>query len=166
VPCNPATDTQESFIAPNGQTVKVLVKGPQEDAPVYSRRMRNGETVDDYFRNVLHEAIDNHAHKLVLPKGTYFFNGPTMCMLSDPNCNNPTACNLNLYWNCAPHWTISGINYSAIQDLEIDLSGSTLAFAAPSIGIQIYNAQRIRLKNFTIDWPCLPIRIWDGISES
>ncbi len=154
---NPPADKQQSFIAPNGQTVKVLVKGPQEDSPAYSRPIGDGESVDDYFWNVLQEAVNNHAHKLVIPTGTYVFNGPSMCMLDDSNCHKPTACNINLYWNCAPHWTISGVNYSAISDLEIDLSGSTLNFSAPSIGIDVYNAQRIRLKNFTIDWPLLPI---------
>jgi hypothetical protein len=157
VPYNPPADRQESFIAPNGRTVKVLVKGPQEDSPTYSRPIRDGESVDDYFRNVLQEAVNNHAHKLVIPRGTYIFNGPTMCMLSDANCHKPGACNIDQYWNCSPHWTISGVNYSPISDLEIDLSGSALNFSAPAIGIDIYNAQRIRLKNFTIDWPLLPI---------
>jgi hypothetical protein len=75
----------------------------------------------------------------------------------------PTSCNTNQYWNCQPHWTIGQYPQgqvtvpNGVSDLDIDLSGSELDFSAPVIGIWILEAQRLRLKNFTIDWPALPI---------
>jgi hypothetical protein len=75
----------------------------------------------------------------------------------------PTSCNVNQYWNCAPHWTIGQYPQgqvtipNSITDLDIDLSGSELDFKAPVVGIWILEAQRLRLRNFTIDWPSLPV---------
>src|ERR1700722_15295305 len=52
---NSATDSMDTFQAPNGKTVKVLVKGPQGSG-TYSRAIRKGETADEYFPAVVAEA--------------------------------------------------------------------------------------------------------------
>jgi len=136
-------DWKEQFTAPNGRTVTVLVQAPVGSG-TYSRPMRSDETPDTYFPAVVSEALASGAHHLVIPKRTYDFVGPAM---------TPTgSCNVNAYYNCAPHWTIFG-NYfpSEVHDLEIDGCGSTLNFNAPSIGIYIYNVARLRLTNFTVN---------------
>src|ERR1035438_6029825 len=45
---NPAYDNLETFVAPNGRTVKVLVKGP-EGGGTYTRAINSEETADAYF---------------------------------------------------------------------------------------------------------------------
>jgi hypothetical protein len=163
LPYNPANDVRESFVAPNGKTVEVLVKGPIGSG-TYSRAIKPGETPDEYFPAVVAEAVQAHAHHLMIPKGKYVFNGPQLCTdLQSSACNSPTACNVNQYWNCAPHWTIGQYPQgqvtvpNSISDLDIDFRGSELDFKAPVIGIWILEAQRLRFRNLTIDWPNLPI---------
>jgi hypothetical protein len=163
LPYNPATDVRETFTAPNEKTIEVLVRGPVGSG-TYSRAIRSGETPDEYFPAVVAEAIKAKAHHLVIPKGVYSFHGPQLCTdLNSSECNLPTACNVNQYWNCAPHWTIGKypqnqvVEPKSITDLDIDFSGSELDFKAPVIGIWILEAQRLRLRNLTIDWPELPI---------
>jgi hypothetical protein len=163
LPFVPGTDVRETFVAPNGKTIEVLVKGPVGSG-TYSRAIRPGETPDQYFPAVVAEAVQAAAHHLVIPKGVYQFQGPTLCTdLKSSACNNPSACNVNQYWNCAPHWTIGQYppnqvtNPNSITDLDIDFSGSELDFKAPIIGIWILEAQRLRFRNLTVDWPALPI---------
>lgn len=163
LPYNPALDVRESFVAPNGKTVEVLVKGPVGSG-TYSRAIKAGETPDAYFPAVVAEAVQANAHHIVIPKATYVFNGPTLCTdLQSSACNSPSACNVNQYWNCAPHWTIGQyppnqvIVPNSVSDLDIDFSGSELDFKAPVIGIWILEAQRLRFRNLTIDWPQLPV---------
>jgi hypothetical protein len=163
LPYNPVTDIRESFPAPNGKIVEVLVKGPVGTG-TYSRPIRADETPDEYFPAVVQEAVNANAHQLVIPNGVYAFQGPTLCTdLSSPACNLPTSCNVNQYWNCQPHWTIGQYPQgqvtvpNSVTDLDIDFSGSELDFSAPVIGIWILEAQRLRLRNFTVDWPALPI---------
>lgn len=163
LPYNPGTDVRESFVAPNGKTVEVLVKGPIGSG-TYSRAIKPGETPDEYFPAVVAEAVKAGAHHLVIPKGVYSFRGPTLCTdLKSSACNQTTSCNVNQYWNCAPHWTIGQYPPNqvtipnSVSDLDIDFSGSELDFKAPVIGIWILEAQRLRLRNLTIDWPFLPV---------
>jgi len=163
LPYNPAADVRESFVAPNGKTVEVLVKGPIGSG-TYSRPIKSGETPDEYFPAVVAEAQKAGAHHLVIPKGIYAFHGPTLCTdLKSSACNQPTSCNVNQYWNCAPDWTIGQYpqnqvtNPNSVSDLDIDFSGSELDFKAPVIGIWILEAQRLRLRNLTVDWPDLPV---------
>jgi hypothetical protein len=163
LPFDPATDFRESFVAPNGQSVQVLVKGP-EGSGTYTRAMRSGEIADNYFPAVVAEAVHAGVHHLVIPKGVYLFHGPELCTnFKSASCNLPTSCNANQYYNCQPHWVIGkypqnqAIVPNSITDLDIDFSGSELDFSAPIIGIWVLEAQRIRLRNFTMDWPSLPI---------
>jgi hypothetical protein len=163
LPYNPANDVRETFVAPNGKTVEVLVRGPIGSG-TYSRAIKPGETPDEYFPTVVAEAVKAGAHHLVIPKRVYAFQGPTLCTdLKSSACNQPTTCNVNQYWNCAPHWTIGQYPQNqvtvpnSVSDLDIDFSGSELDFKAPVIGIWILEAQRLRLRNLTIDWPSLPI---------
>ena len=162
LPYNPAYDNLETFVAPNGRTVEVLVKGP-EGSGTYTRAKRNGETADAYFPAIVSEAVAAGAHTVVIPKETYTFQPPNainpatgqtwaQCYFND---SNP--------FNCPPHWTIGPYPTTTfttpygIADLDIDLSGSTLNFNSPGLGIEILNSLRVRLKKFTIDWPSLPI---------
>jgi hypothetical protein len=158
-----ARDALETFEAPNGKHVAVLVKGPIGEG-IYTRSIRRGETPDAYFPAVVAEAVAAKAHHLVIPKGVYKFRGPDFCTdTHSPACKLPTACNANTSYNCAPHWTIGQYPQGqvtvpdSIKDLDIDFSGSELDFAAPAIGIWILEAQRLRLRNFIVDWPELPI---------
>ncbi len=160
---DPARDTRESFQAPNGKTVEVLVKGPIGSG-TYTRAIRPGETADQYFPAVVEEAVNAKAHHLVIPKNVYAFQGPKLCTdLKSPSCNLLTSCNVNQYWNCQPHWTIGQYPQGQVTvpdsviDLDIDFSGSELDFSAPIQGINILEAQRLRLRNVTIDWPHLHI---------
>ena len=162
LPYDPAYDNVETFVAPNGRTVEVLVKGP-EGSGTYTRAIKNGETADAYFPAVVSEAVAAGSHTVVIPKGNYTFQPPhainpatgqtwAQCYFND---SNP--------FNCPPHWTIGPYPTTTfttpygIADLDIDLSGSTLNFNAPGLGIEILNSLRVRLRNFTIDWPNLPI---------
>lgn len=152
VPRNPGpNDWKKSFVAPDGRTVTVLVQAPQGTG-TYSRPIRCDETPDEYFPAVVSEAVKAHAHHLVIPYGVYDFVGPDM------RPDNP-SCNINTYGNCNPHWTIGSFSASfpALQDLDIDGSGSILNFNAPTTGIQMWNVLRVRLHNFTIDWPRTPM---------
>jgi len=160
---NPATDIRESFAAPNGKSVEVLVKGPVGPG-TYTRAIRAGETPDEYFPAVVEEAVKAKAHHLVIPKAVYAFRGPQLCTdMESAACKLPTSCNVTQYWNCQPHWTIGQYPQGqvtvpdAVTDLDIDFSGSELDFSAPIIGIWILETQRLRLRNFTVDWPTLPI---------
>jgi hypothetical protein len=163
LPYDPGTDILEHFQAPNGKTVEVLVKGPVGSG-TYTRAIEPGETPDAYFPAVVSEAVKAQAHHLVIPRGVYSFRGPELCSnLESPSCKLPTSCNVNQYWNCQPHWVIGQypqgqvIEPDSVSDLDIDFSGSELDFSAPVIGIWILEAQRLRLRNFTVDWPSLPI---------
>jgi hypothetical protein len=163
LPYDAARDALQTFQAPNGKSVSVLVRGPIGSG-TYLRPIRPGETPDAYFPAVVAEAVAAKAHHLVIPKGVYKFEGPQLCTdLSSAACQEPTACNANTYYNCAPHWTIGQYPQgqvtepNSITDLDIDFSDSELDFAAPVIGIWILEAQRLRLRNFTVDWPELPI---------
>ncbi len=124
LPYDPATDTRESFQAPNGKTVEVLVKGPA-DSDTYTRAIGPGETPDGYFPAVVSEAMKAGAHHLVIPNGVYRFNGPKLgTNLKSLSCGAPTSCNANQYWNCQPHWTIGQYPQSqvtvpnSVNDLE------------------------------------------------
>ena len=158
-----AHDIHRRFEAPDGKTVEITLHGPRGSG-IYSRPMKPGETPDTYFPAVVQEAQSAGAHRLVIPHGTYTFDGPTMCKdLHDPACTAPTACNVNQYWNCAPHWTIGQYpvgqtkDPNSVSDLDIDFQGSVLQFKAPVIGIWILESQRLLLHDFTIDWPALPV---------
>jgi hypothetical protein len=70
LPYDPATDTRESFQAPNGKTVEVLVKGPAGWG-TYTRAIAPRETPHAYFPAVVSEAMKAGAHHLVIPKGVY-----------------------------------------------------------------------------------------------
>lgn len=161
-------DFAVDFTAPGGQSVKVLVKAPaglsaSATCPgqqcYVMRAIGPGETPDAYFPAAVAAATAAGAHKLVIPQGTYHFQGATV----DPDSSNGSTCNEAHYYNCAPHWTIGSYPNSpmtaatAVTDLEIDLSGSQLNFSTPTTGIWILNAARVRLENFTIDWPQLRI---------
>ena len=163
-----AYDSMAKFTAPGGQSVEVLVKGPVgvtanlpcPGAKCYvMRAIEAGETPDAYFPAAVAAAVAANARKLVIPKGTYNFQGPAF----DPNSANPNTCNEGNYWNCNPHWTIGTYpatpmgTPNSITDLDIDLRGSVLNFAAPGTGIYILNVERLRLENFTIDWPKLRV---------
>ena len=152
LPVDPAHDVLRHFKAPDGREVEVLVKGPVGRG-TYSRAMRPDETPDAYFPAVVAEVVSAHVHHLVIPKAVYRFRGPAA----------GGDCTAAQYWNCAPHWTIGTYPQgqtsvpNSVVDLDIDLSGSELDFTAPAIGIWILEAERLRLRNFTIDWPTLPI---------
>lgn len=150
-------DSLMTFTAPNGRVVSTLVKGPVGTGS-YSRHMRSEETPDTYFPAVVAEAVQMHAHRLIIPKATYQFAGDTQCF-----AQLVARSAIDQYWLCGPHWQIGTYPTSAdhlgesIQDLTIDFSGSTLNFNVPGQGISVINSQRIRLENVTIDWPTLPI---------
>jgi hypothetical protein len=161
-------DVAYDFTAPGGQAVEALLQGPKHVSPgmpcpgaqcYVMRPIGPGETPDAYFPAAVQAALAAHAHKLVIPQGTYNFQGPAV----DRDSTNPNDCNEANYWNCSPHWTIGAYPATpmstpdAITDLEIDLSGAVLNFAAPTTGIWILNVERLRLSNFTIDWPALRI---------
>jgi len=162
------TDWTASFTAPGGQAITVTVKGPAgvtattpcPSATCYvMRSIGAGETADSYFPAAVSAAVAAKAQKLVIPQGTYNFQGPSV----DRDASNPGTCNAGHYYNCNPHWTIGSYpagkiqTPTAIADLDIDLGGSQLNFSAPTTGIYILNDQRIKLENFTIDWPALHI---------
>jgi len=162
----PGYDNLQSFAAPNGQTVSVLVKGP-EGTGTYTRAMKSNETPDTYFPNIVSEAVQAGAHKVIIPKRTYEFQ--------PPNAINPATgqtwaqCYVNNSnpVSCPAHWVIGTYpngpfktpmrTTGALVDLDIQLSGSTLNFNSPTVGIWVLNALRVRLSDFTIDWPNLPI---------
>ena len=153
LPYNPAYDNLETFVAPNGRTVEVLVKGP-EGSGRYTRAIKHGETADAYFPAIVAEAIAAGAHIVVVPKGTYTFQPPNAINPATGQTRAQCYCNGANPFNCPPHWTIGPYpttTFTApygIADLDIDLSGSTLN--SPGVGIEILNAVRVRLKNFTI----------------
>jgi len=162
------TDWTASFTAPGGQAITATVKGPAgitamtpcPSATCYvMRSIGAGETPDSYFPAAVRAAVAANAQKLVIPQGTYNFQGPPV----DRDSSNPGTCNAGHYYNCTPHWTIGSYPAGNIQtptgiaDLDIDLGGSQLNFSAPTTGIYILNDQRIKLENFTIDWPALHI---------
>jgi hypothetical protein len=162
----PAYDNLESFVAPNGKTVRILVKGPKGTG-TYTRSMKPDETPDTYFPSIVSEAVQAGAHKVIIPKGTYEFQ--------PPNAINPATgqtwarCfeNNSNPFSCPAHWVIGTYPNGpfttptpitgALVDLDIELSGSTLNFNSPTVGIWVLNALRVRLSNYTIDWPNLPI---------
>jgi microcystin-dependent protein len=165
---NSNVDFEANFTAPAGQSVQALVKGPAglaSGAPCpgsqcyVMRAIHAGETPDAYFPAAVAAALAAQAHKLVIPQGTYNFRGPSV----SADSSNANTCNEGHYWNCTPHWTIGSYpsapmtTPTGVLDLDIDLSGSVLNFAAPTTGIWILNAARVRLENFTIDWPNLRI---------
>ena len=123
------------------------------------RAIRPAELPDDYFPSAVTAAQATHATRLVIPKAVYDFKGPRV----RKDSSNAETCNEAHYFKCTPHWTIG--TYPAgpmraptsVVDLDIDLSGSVLNFSAPTTGIWILNAARVRLENFSIDWPALHI---------
>ena len=137
IPVGP-NDIQRAFPAPNGQTIRALVRGPVGGGVFTMRPLNAGELPDEYFPAAVNAAIQAGVHKLLIPKGVYNFN-PSQNGQTDPN---------------APHWLITDIS-----DLEIDGQGSTLNFSEPRDGIRIQpsnaSVARIRLRNFTVDWPMM-----------
>src|ERR1700733_8165010 len=153
LPYNPDTDTQETFTAPNGKTVTVLVKGPQGTGTFTAPPLgTNGAPAvpDDYFPWAINAAVAAGDHRLVIPKDNYNFHGPKMIMGDKAG---PSDCAVQQNTNCASTLLIG----PGLQDLEIDGSGATLNFNAPATAISIVNATRVRLKNFIINWPWTPV---------
>ena len=170
---NAATDTQRSFTAPNDQTVNVLVKGPQGitaattyHAPVMGTGSAPSDA-DDYFPWIINQAVAGGFHRILVPQANYTFSGSVMVQ-QNPVCSQ--ASNINYASGCS-QWTIGNVNGNQcpagvnlcypeivyLKDMEIDFQNSVLNFSIPSNGIQINNANRIRLKNFTIDYPNVPM---------
>lgn len=124
-------DFVEKFQAPDGSTVRVLVKAPEPAQPnkiLKVQPMAPGQTANAYFDDAIHQAVAGSYAGVVFPRSIYNFVAP--------------AANQS-------HWLISGVH-----DLTIDGQGSTLNFASPlAAGITIKNSQRVALKGFDIDWP-------------
>jgi hypothetical protein len=128
-------DALETFVAPNGKTVSVLVKGPIGSG-TYSRAIKPGETPDAYFppwsrRRCGQGASSGDSQgRLQVSRAGAMHGSPNSAA-----CNLPSQCNANLYYNCAPHWTIGQYPQgqvtepNSITDLDIDFSGSELDFA-------------------------------------
>ena len=163
-------DQERSFTSPDDHFVRVVVRMPRGDG-TYSRSIHPQESADAYFPAMVREALAVGAHHLLIPKRRYVFQGPSLCDDKElPGCGMASACTATHYENCPAHWTIGAypaspvLVPSGIADLDIDLQGSTLVFRAPVTGIQIIDVQRVRLKNFTIDWPALPVASLGGIA--
>nr|HEX4316713.1 hypothetical protein [Kofleriaceae bacterium] len=144
-------DTSITFEAPNGKTVTALVKAPvgiTAATTYFVPAIGSNQTADAYFAGAIAAAVTAKKHRVVFPKGVYQFVGPTLAPL--------TECNISQAYACAPHWQI-GSDARGVTDLEIDGSGSTLDFNAPTRGIEIDAATRLRLANFVIDYPNVPM---------
>ncbi len=175
-----STDTQQSFTAPNGRTVDVLVKGPQGisnattwHAPIIgSPGVPN--TPDNYFPWIVNYAVNKGYHRIAVPPGVYYFSGSAMSPTSTIcSAANPSQCSAD--WAIGPQWWLNQswqgpqpcpnnemfcypLGYP-LEDLEIDFDGSKLIFNGPTIGIAIGFVNRIRLKNFTVDYPWLQVAV-------
>ena len=124
-------DFVERFQAPDGSTVRVLVKKP---APAQPKKilevppLPDGQAANDYFNGAISKAISEGYAAVVFPRGTYDFQTPPAKQ---------------------SHVMIQGA-----KDLTIDGQGSTLNFASPLTGgVSISNSQRVIFKGFNIDWP-------------
>jgi hypothetical protein len=125
-------DFVETFKAPDGGDVRVLVKAPAPAEPgkiLKVAPIASGESANDYFDRAIKEAISGGYAAVIFPKAVYNFVAPPA---TSPG-----------------HWLIKGA-----KDLTIDGQGSTLNFASPVVaGVTIGSSQRVIFKNFNIDWP-------------
>ena len=137
-PATPAEgDFAESFLAPDGQRVSVVVKSPvvanqQAIAPI-----QPGQDPSEYFFDAVANAAPSTT--LVFPANQVYDFGPTDCSAA-----------ANFGPHSGAHWSINNAT-----DLVIDGNGSRLNFSSPCYGIFLNGATRVVLKNFTIDWPNL-----------
>ena len=124
-------DFVESFQAPDGSVVRVLVKKPVPVQPGKVLKVppiTKGQIVNDYFNGAIKKAISESYATVIFPASTYNFEIPPAKQ---------------------SHVTIQGA-----KDLTIDGQGSTLNFASPLTGgVSISNSQRVIFKGFNIDWP-------------
>lgn len=125
-------DFVETFKAPDGGNVRVLVKAPAPAEPgkiLKVAPIASGESANDHFDRAIKDAVSGGYAAVIFPRGVYNFVAP------------PAA--------SPGHWLIKGA-----KDLIIDGQGSTLNFASPVVaGVTIGGSQRVIFKNFNIDWP-------------
>jgi hypothetical protein len=162
LPYNPANDVRGTFVAPNGKTVEVLVKGPIGSG-TYSRAIKPGETADEYFPAVVAEAVragasSGDSETRLRVSRTHAVHGPEIFRLqSAGKQQRQSVLELRRIGRSGNIGKTKSRFPTSVSDLDIDFSGSELDFKAPVIGIWILEAQRLRLRNLTIDWPALPI---------
>ena len=149
-------DIIRSFVAPDGKTVFVVVLSPRGGGTFNAPAMGSNNspsTPDYYFPWVINRAVAAGDHKILIPKAIYNFNNQTAINSCNANngcwiigANSPTC--PGGQFPCFPF-------QNPLSDLDIDFQGSTLNFSVPTNGIVIQYADRVRLKNFTIDYPSL-----------
>ena len=161
------TAASQTITLPNGSTSIVSVAQPlgiTTATTCYVSVMgTNGtpSTPDKYFPSVVSQAVSEGYRRIVFPEAVYNFSGPQMSAFS--------SCNADNYSGCAPHWVIGGSGActadkamcyplsSNLHDLDLDLSSSVLNFNAPTMGIVINYANRVKLGNLTIDYPHIQV---------
>lgn len=62
-------DIQRASPAPNGQTIRALVRGPVGGGLFTMRPTNAGELPDEYFAAAVKASIQAGVHKLLIPKG-------------------------------------------------------------------------------------------------
>ncbi len=143
LPVDPG-DCAVAFPAADGKRVQILVKGPASRngatyyVPAYPTR--DGQTVLAYLADAIAYASGANTSgktygSVVLPKATYEVE-------DFPGCDDARGSNGSQHWEIAD-----------VSDLVIDGQGSTLNFSGLCKGIEVSRAQRIVLRNFTLDWP-------------
>ena len=145
IPVGP-NDIQRAFPAPNGQTIRALVRGPVGGGVFTMRPINAGELPDEYFPAAVSAAIQAGVHKLLIPKGVYNFN-PTQNGQTDPN---------------APHWLITDISDLEIVDwpmMQFAALDTMVAGSGGQVGVEIdskYEAD--------VNTPVLAMNVWDTAS--
>jgi len=122
-----AGDLSQSWTAPDGRTIKAVVRQPANPAgpTVVLNAVPAGADARPYFDDLVARAVAAKASKLVIPPGTYRFR--TLG-------NNA-------------HWFIRRLN-----DATIVGTGATLLFDADEAGITVSECQRLKLVGLTLDY--------------
>jgi len=121
-----AGDLSQSWTAPDGRTIKAVVRQPVGAGPTVTLApVPAGADARPYFDALVAKAIAAKASKLVIPPGTYRFR---------------------TLGNHA-HWFIRRLN-----DATIVGTGATLLFDADEAGVTVSESQRLKIVGLTLDY--------------
>jgi hypothetical protein len=135
-----AGDYLAQFASPSGKLVKIAVKAPVTNDEYDVPPIQPGETAYEYLNEALYISPNTprHAEVINFPRDTYNFNFPLFSNCTSPIDHQPKYV----------HWQVAGAS-----DLLIDGHGSTVNFSDFCVGLNLANANRVILRNFTFAWP-------------
>lgn len=132
-----ANDYLAQFTSPSGIQVSVVVKSPVTTTEYDVPPIAPGQDLNSYFQEAFYDGGTLRTKTVIrFPKATYNFAWGVYS-----GCNN------------SGNWSLP----SGLTDVVIDGQGSTVVFSGLCDGVDLWNVERVVLKNFNFSWSNLEI---------